>query len=255
MTAGIILISIVTFFTVLAYRRTRFEQKVFKNVPLTEWITVLFFPLLVYIGWATVVKSILERPKIPIFPFDDFDILAVTMLFMVYGFVGNGIHFTSKIVWRYLDVKKNPMAYRINEMFHNKLSHYLTYLNALFIAFLLPILEVNHPSTGQLAAREMRSIVFAGSIFGISGTRAIFYTNEWFGGYNRPLAIIILILLSLVVAIFKAFHLNLDYYPAGLFVITILVSSFATFMIRQFMIFSRLNSKRRLRFIAKILSA
>jgi len=255
MTAGILIISIVTLITVLTHRRSRFEEKIFKNVPLSDWITSLIFPTLIYIGWATLVKSILGRPQIPIFPFDDFDILAVTILFMVYGFVGNGIHFTSKIVWRYLDARKNPMAYRVNEMFHNKLSHYLSFLNALFIAFLLPVLEINHPSLYQLTRQEMLGVVTAGSVFGISGTRSIVMTNEWFGGYNKPLAIVILMLLGIIISIFKTYHLNLAYYPAGLFVIIIFASSLATFFIRQIMIFSRLNSKRRLKFLARMLSA
>lgn len=254
MLTGILIIAIVTLLAALSHRRSRLESKIYKNVPLADWLTVLIFPILLYIGWVSLVKNILARPYLVIIPFDDIDILAITILCMVYGFVGNAIHFTSKILWRYLVLQKNTMAYRVNEMFHGKLSHYLTYLNAIFIVFLLPVLEINHPLEIPAQSQILKLIMAAALIIGISASKSVFYTNEWFGGYNKPLFFIVSVFTFALSLIFRSFRLDFSYYPVGLFVFALYLSIIVTFLTRQMFIFTRLGNKRKLRFVAKILS-
>lgn len=254
MLTGIIIIATIGLLTALSHRRSRLENKIYKNVPLSEWLIVLVFPIILYLGWFSVVKNIVDRPKIAVIPFDDFDILTITILFMVYGFVGNSIHFTGKILWRYLASHKNLMAYKVNEMFHGRLSHYLVYLNGLFIIFLLYILEINHPVMSGVTSKYLFYAATAGVIFGISASKSVFYSNEWFGGYNKPLFIIVSILLSVMIMVSKILRLNYSLYPVNLFVTSMGVSFIAAFVMRQLFIFARLGGKRRLRFLAKILS-
>src|SRR3989338_5440520 len=102
MLTGLLVIAIVGLLGVLTHRRSRFEERVLKHVPLSEWIIVLIVPVFMYLGWAVVVNNIIDRPRVRIIPFDDFNIIAVTVLFMLYGFVGNSMHFTGKVLWRYL---------------------------------------------------------------------------------------------------------------------------------------------------------
>lgn len=255
MLTGILIIAIVGLLAILSHRRTRIEERIYKNVPLSDWLTILAFPLFMYIGWFFVVKNILERPQSSIIPFDDFDILAITILFMIYAFVGNALHLTGKILWKYLQGLENTMAYRVNEMFHGKLSHYLAFMNSLFIMFLLAILEINHPVGFSVRTNYLLITALAGITFGISGAKAIFYTNEWFGGYNKPLFFVTAVLLILLFSIIKLLELNLSFYPVILFISVMYLSFIATFIIRQFFIFGRLGKKRKLRFLAKILSA
>lgn len=224
-------------------------------MPLDDWLNILGLPIFLYLGWFFVVKNILGRPNIVLLPLDDFDILAVTILFMVYGFVGNAIHFTGKILWRYLNQHKHVMAFRVNEMFHGKLSHYLIFLNGLFILFMLPVLEVNHPYIYPLTTFSLYLIVLAGIVFGISTCKSVFYTNEWFGGYNRPLFYITFFLFVLHLAIVKTFSLKFSLYPVNLFILTMFISEVCTYLVRQLFIFTRLGEKRRLQFLAKFLSA
>lgn len=255
MLTGILIIATITLLAVLSHRRSRLENKIYKNVPLNEWLNVLVFPVMFYLGWFFMMKNILARPKIGFLPFDDFDILAITLLFGVYGFVGSTLHFTGKILWRYLKTDRRSMVYKVNEMFHGKLSHYLVYLNMAFIGFFIPMLEINHPLVMPITSFYLFLIVIAGVVFGMSGTRAIFYTNEWFGGYNKPLFFIFSILLIIIWAIFKTLRLKFSLYPVSLFIVAIFASSVVSFLLRQFLIFSHLNNKRRLRFLAKVLSA
>lgn len=255
MLTGILIIAIVALLGSLSHRRSRLENKIYKNVPLTEWLTLLIFPLFLYFGWVMEVKNILHRPYNSILPFDDVDLLSVTILCLIYGFVGNAMHFTSKILWRYLEKDRHSMSYKVNEMFHGRLSHYLTFLNTGFIIFLMSLLEINHPQNLPENSRILFLIILSGIIFGISASRTIFYTNEWFGGYHKPLFFVGSALVFVLSLIFKSFRLKFSLYPVGLFVVTFYMSIIITFLARQMFIFTRLGNKRKLRFVAKILSA
>jgi hypothetical protein len=254
MLTGLLILALVGLLGALTHRRSRLENKIYKNVPLSEWLVVLILPVSLYLGWFFIVDHILERPKTTIFPLDDFDIIAITILFMIYGFVGNAIHFTGKILWRYL--RKNPkaMAYRINEMFHGKLSHYLVFLNGMMIAFLLAVLEFNHPIQLGVTSAYSGWVVLGAIVFGISGSKAVFYSNEWFGGYNKPLFFVISALLSILFLFYRIYNLKFIFYPVNLFIISLGVAFLSTFVFRQVFIFTKLGQKRRLRFLAKFLS-
>lgn len=255
MITGILIIAVVSLLGVMSHRRSRLENRVYKHVPLTEWLVVLVIPVLIFFGWVMIVKNVLARPSVSILPYDDIDILAITMLSMAYAFVGNAFHFTSKILWTYLKNQKYSMAYKVNEMFHGKLSHYLVFLNAIVIIFLLPVLELNHPITYQNSNIISNMLMVSGVILGMSSIKTIFYTNEWFGGYNKPLFFFILAFLVALLTVIQYFRLDLGDYPVTLFVMAMGFSSICTFIFRQMAIFAKLGSKRRLRFLAKILSA
>lgn len=254
MITGLLIIVIAGFLGVLSHRRSRLENRIYNNVPLEDWLMVFVLPISLYIGWFFIVKNIISRPSINIFPLSDFDILALTILFMVYGFVGNGIHFTGKIIWRHMKNHKNTMAYKINEMFHGKLSHYLVYLNGLFIFFLLEIMEINHPLSWAISDFLASVIVILGIIFGYSVSRSIFYTNEWFGGYNKPLFLISSFILIVMIWLAAYYRLDHSSYPVYLFVTTMAISFVSSFVLRQFFIFIKLGTKRRLHFVAKMFS-
>lgn len=255
MLRGILIAAAIAFLAVFTHRQTRLEQRVFKNVPLTDWITLLIAPIGLYIGWSIMINNIISRPYVARLPLDDFDIIATTFLFVVYAFVGNSLHFNSKVLWRYLRSQEHTMAYRVNEMFHGKLSHYLAYLCGLIVFFLLPILEINHPLSYPISSVYQYPIVIGGIVFGVCASKAIFYTNDWFGGYNKPLFIMVLFLIAILTSLFKAFQINFLFYPISLFITSIFASYLLTFIIRQAFIFTRLNSKKRLKFLARILSA
>ncbi len=253
MISGILLITIVGFIGIIAYRRPKLAEKVLKEVPLIDWLLILILPLILYLGIVIVVKQILSRPRVEYLDYDNLHLLPLGALFLIYGFVGNSIHFVSKVLSRYIKPNKRDLVYRINELFHGKLSHYMIYFCALVVLFLLAILEINYPLDIRLNASQEILIIISGVIFGVSGCKAIFYTSEWFGGYNKPFFIVISMMTVIIFALFRSLNLKFIYYPFAFFVSIIFTSIMLTFIFRQFLIFSRLGSKRRLKFLVRIL--
>lgn len=251
---GLLIISLVVILGVLSHRRTRLEQKVFKDVPLCDWLTLLVWPLAWYIGWFLLIKNIISRPPVDIIPFDDLDILAIVVMLMVYAMIGNAIHFSGKTLWRYLNGQKNTTAYRVTEMFHGKLGHYISYVSILFIIYFLFIIEINHPITEPIPFFSFTFIVIFGGLFGVFASKTIFFINQWFGGYNKPLFFISVILFGLLLGFMKINKLSFLYYPVTLFLTAVFISGIIAFITRQIIIFGKLNKKKRLRFLAKILS-
>lgn len=254
MLTGLLIVAIVGLLGVLTHRKDSFEERIFKHVPWSEWLIVLVVPMFVYLGWAVVVNNIIDRPRVRIIPFDDFNIIAVTVLFMLYGFVGNAMHFTGKVLWRYLHQDNHRMAYRVNEMFHGRLSHYLIFLNAMFILFLLSIIEINHPIPDGVTKSYLLFTALLGIVFGIVAIRVIFYTNEWFGGYNKPLFFIFITLFTTQFILFKSLRLSFYSYPVSSFVAYSFITGISVFIAQQIGIFSRLDAKRRLKYLVRIIS-
>lgn len=256
MTAWILFLAIFAVVAVLSHRRSRLEQRVLKHIPLIDWLTVLIFPFLMFIGWVGMVKNIMNRPFVNILPFDDFDLLLVATLFLCYSFVGNGMHFTGKVIWRYLSrTDHSSMIWKVNEMFHNKLGHYIVYVTLCVVLFLTALLEINHPLTIPLEPLSFVLIVLAGIVFGFSGAKSIYYTSSWFGGYHRPLFVLILAMVFCQYSILKLYNLRLSDYPIFIFVYSIGWAFAANYILRQVYLFSHLSGKNRLRFLHKIFSA
>lgn len=255
MFTGLIIITLVGFISVLTHRRSRLENKIYKNIPLNDWLTIVVFPLTFYLGWYSVINNIISRPLKRVISLDDLDILAMTNVFLIFAFSGNAMHFTGKILWRYLRHLQKSTAYQVNEIFHGKLSHYLIYLNVLFTIFLLAVLEFNHRLGEVVSVWSRMTIISIAIIFGLSASKAIYYTNEWFGGYNRPLFFVVLGLFLILLSVIKILGLNLSFFPVSLFVITMFSAVIVAYLTRQTLIFTRLNNRRKLRFLSRILSA
>lgn len=252
MITGLLIISIVAFVAMLSYKRPRLEERVFKNVPLVDWLNILGFPPIVYLGLVLIVVNINNRPKVAILDFEDFTLISVGILFLIFAFVGQSIHFVSKVISRYLPANKHSMEYQVNEIFHGKLSHYLVIINTLLVIFMLDLLEINHPfyPSQKLGANIL--ILIAGILMGWAGSKSVIYTSGWYGGYYKPVFSLVLILFISIVGLFYFNQLRFSNYPMNLFSVSVFLAVMITFIIRQIFIFSRLNEKRRLRFITKL---
>lgn len=256
MTAGLIIIAFVALVGVLLHRRTRFQERVFAHVPINDWLTLVVFPPCLFIGLALIIKNIISRASIGLIPIDDFDFIALMMMFVMYAFVGDSIHFVSKIMWRYLPMSdRHKMVFRVNEMFHGKFSHYLVYVSLILLIFVLVVSEINHPLPIAMASSSIVLIILGGIVFGLSGAKSVFYTNQWYGGYNKPLSFLMLIGVLILISIFRTLGISLSYYPVGLFIISTDIAFLGSFLMRQILIFTRLSERHRLRFLQRIFSA
>lgn len=254
MITGILLLGIVAFIGIISYRRPKLEQRVFKNIPLVDWINILLIPLLMYFGAVLIVKNIISRDRVDILDFDDFYLLAFGVLFLAYSFVGNSIHFVGKVLSRYIPEDKHAIVFRVNEMFHGKLGHYIAEVCAFVAIFILALLEINHPLLTLFSAKNFFVLILSGLLLGLSAAKAIFHTDSYFRNYNRSLFLLIALLLLVLVGLFKSFSLDLTFYPVNLFIITAFLSVLVAFLFKQFFVYSRLYRKRKLRFLARILS-
>lgn len=254
MITGILLVAIISFIAVISYKRPRLEHRIIKNIPLIDWMNILIIPLFIYIGLTLMARHILSRDRTIILDFDDFTLVSFGIFFLAYAFVGNSIHFVSKVLSRYIPPQKQSLVYRINEIFHGKLSHYLIFLSSFMVVFILALLEINYPLPFSMHGGTEGVVFLSGLLLGISATKAVFYTSSWFGGYNKPLFFLVGFLLFILVGLFRIFDLHLLFYPIAFFVVTMFSGFIGTFVMRQVLIFLRLGKKRRLQFLAKILS-
>ena len=257
MITGLILFSVIVFVGIISYRRPRLEERVIRSIPLIDWMIGLILPMGGFLALVLIVRNIVSRTAVEILDFDDFTLASFFIFFIMYTFVGISIHFVAKVLSRYITPNRHARIYQINEIFHGKLSHYISFVSILLAIFTLALWEINHPLLGidqiTQAARIM-TIIF-GSLLGYSSAKAIFYTSGWYGGYNKPLFFLVGVLLAVLVVFYRNFSLKLIFYPVNLFVVSMFVSFLATFIFRQFLNFSRLRKKKRLQFLAKILSA
>ena len=162
MLTGILIISVVTFIAVISYRRPRLEQRVIKQIPVINWLFIFVFPIIFYFGLVLIVRSILERQRINILDFDDAQIIGIGNIFTIYSMVGVSVHFVSKVLSRYIKKSKDPKVYQINEIFHGKLSHYVTFACAYMVIFSLALLEINYPVFKRLPNAALTALALAG---------------------------------------------------------------------------------------------
>lgn len=254
MITGILLLGIIGFIAVVSYKRPKLEQRIFKNIPLVDWINIMAIPLIMYFGAVLIVKNIISRDRVDILDFDDFYLLAFGVLFLAYSFVGNSIHFVGKVLSRYIPEDRHFIVFRVNEMFHGRLSHYLAEVSAFMTVFILVLLEINHPLLTLFSAKNFFALILSGLLLGFSAAKAIFHTDNYFRNYNRSLFLLVALLLLVLIGLFKSFSLDLTFYPVSLFVITAFLSVLIAFLFKQFFVYSRLYRKRKLRFLARILS-
>ncbi len=254
MITGAVLLAIFIFLGFVSYRRQRLEQKVFKNIPLTDWINIMVLPIGMYGAFYLMMRNVLSRENIQVLDLDNMTLGAIGILFLVYGFVGGSIHFVGKVLWRYLPKRKDAMSYKVNEMFHGKLSHYLSYVCTAMVLFIAGLLELNHPIVERLTDGPVRMLQFSGILFGISASKVIFYTNAWFGGYNKPIFFLVTLLFLTLWSIIQSHELDLRLYPFNLFILAMYGSISSTFLVRRFMVMTHLSRKKKLGFIMRILS-
>jgi hypothetical protein len=254
MITGIFLISTLIFVGVISYRRPKLEQKVFKNIPLIDWMIILVLPVVAYIVLTLLVRNIMSKPRIEKLDIDELLILATGIFFLGYAFVGNSIHFVGKVLSRYIDPKKDLHIYKINEIFHGHLSHYMSFICLHMVFLMIAFLEINYPLIYRLPRAQFLLLILSGVLSGVSAKKAIFYTNDWFGGYNRPLFFLNLVLMSVVYLMFRSFEISFLYYPFNLFAFTVFTTIVSSFVISQIMKWTKLSNRKRMRLINRVLS-
>lgn len=251
---GILIISLVIFIAVISYKRARLEQRLIKQIPVIDWLLMFVFPITFYLGLLMIVRNILLRERIDILDFEDSQLLGAGIFFMIYAFVGVSVHFVAKVLSRYIRPDKKSKAYQVNEIFHGKLSHYITFACSFMVIFILALFEINYPLPDMLSGFDIAVLSGAGILAGFSAFKGIFYTHEWIGGHNKPFFLISLVFLVILGGILSGDRLIIGYYPMNIFILALLFTVVSIYIVRRFQFFSRLSRRGRLRFISRLFS-
>jgi hypothetical protein len=241
MILGMIVFFIVIGFGVLTHGTPRFEQKIYKHIPLYDWLLITLFPIGCYIATALFVRTIMLRNTMPILPFGDVEILIAGVLIVVYAVSGNSIHFTSKVLWRYLDKDLQKTAYEVNELFHGKFSHLLTFVGVLLILFCISLLEMNHPVLEPINESTRKGIVFMSIFTGVFVAKMVVKSrsNDLSWRINRPLFAVGFLVGVLHLYIVYILNLDLYFYPFNLYTLLFLSTFITGFLLRKLYFFSR----------------
>ncbi len=239
MILGMAIFLTIVCFGVLTHDKTRFESKVYKNIPLYDWMLITFFPVGCFVATAIFVRSIVLRQFYQVLPFQDFEILIVGTLVLIYASAGNSIHFTSKVLWRYLDPHKQKTAYEVNELFHGKFSHLLSFVGVLLIMFSMSLLEINHPLPLPIDQVRQWVVLLAGIFTGgfvtkmIINSRSDSNAKDFSWSVNRSVFLIGLTIGLLHIYIIYIYKLNLLLYPFNTYTVIFIISVILAFLVRK----------------------
>ncbi len=251
MTVAFITLILTIFFAVFAYRRPRLERKLLKKIPLVDWLNLLVLPIVVYFTLVSIIKAIILRPRYDFLDFEDISLFSLLVCFLLLTFVGNTIHFCGKVLSRYIPVNPLDIVYQVNEVFHDKLSHYMSFMGCLVTFFLIGILEINYPALTMMKDNQYAALLSMGIIGGGAATKGVF---TWQGRNYRPISWLNFILLCTQIALFLSYDLSYRYYQYNTFLLSFMVTVLVMFSSRTIMILTNLDEKHRMRYIAKLLS-
>jgi hypothetical protein len=251
MTVAFITLILTIFFAVFVYRRPRFERKLLKKIPLVDWLNLLVLPAVVYFALVSIVKAIILRPRYSMLDFEDVSIISLLVCFLLLTFIGNTIHFCGKVLSRYIHINPQDIVYQVNEIFHDKLSHYMTFMGCLVTFFLIGILEINYPAQLMMRDNQYAALLSMGIIGGAAATKGVF---TWQGRNYRPISWLNFILLVTQITLFLSYDLSYRYYQYNTFLLSFMVTALAMFSSRTIMILTKLDAAHRMRYLAKLLS-
>jgi predicted acetyltransferase len=251
MSTGLILIAVALFIAVFVYRKPNLERKLLKQIPLTYWINLVVVPALLYLGLAIIVGSILSRERVEIMAQNDFFLLVTITFTMMGAYVGHAIHSVAKVLWHYLVFDKNHAAYKVNEFFHGKFSHYLIFTSSLLTLLGIALLEVNYPMAKPLNKAQMIVIISGAIIFGASSIKGFRKSKE---DYYRKLTYVCTITFVIDAAVLKYFNISVQHYQFNTFLTAYLASITGIYALRPIIIKTRLDRYRKLRHLLNALS-
>jgi hypothetical protein len=255
MIVGMLILFAVIAFGLLTYDRPRFEQKIYKNIPLDDWMLITVFPIGAYIATAFFVYSIVLRPTVQILPLRDIHIIIAGVLILLYSSAGNSIHFTSKVLWKYLDKHKHKTAYEVNELFHGRFSHLIVFVGVSLIMFCICLLEINHPLVQPINYQNQVSILLMSIVTSLFVIRMVIKSRSqdlsW--RINRPLVSFGILLGVLHGYIISSYKVDLSLHPFNAYTLLFFFTFILFFLLRKgyFSIIKLLRNPRAVKRIYK----
>ncbi len=148
----------------------RFSTRKIGSFPLVQFVYLFFSAPLISTCLINIGFEIFNRPSLHSMMLVDTIILSLYITVVVIGALGAGIHSIAVTISHALLEHAHLEAYNISEFIHQDLSHEMLYINQMNVAFLLFLLELNHPLSTNLS---IYSLVVLGIIFGIISAGAM----------------------------------------------------------------------------------
>lgn len=251
MTLGILIIAISLILSVWLYRKNNLEQKVFKDVPLVDWFNFIIFPIIVYIGLAIIITYIISRPRYDIIPTDDALMLTIIIFLLVTVYVGNAIHFVAKVLHRYThSAFKFTQFYKVNELFHTRLSHSTIFYAGLLLLFSIGLFEINYPLPYQLSLFQETLVVVSAIGFGMASVKSLrIYANYDVDkdDYYFRLIVVAAILLMLHIVVMNTIDQRITDYQFNFFLRSYLSTIAVLYALRIVLEKFNLDKSRKIR--------
>lgn len=224
---SVVVITAAAAFSAVAYLFPQFKRKVLGGkADYLQTIYLFAVPPIFLISGFWLISSMLQRPNIGITPISDSSIIFLLSLFGMMGFMGGGIHASSKCVYWHLKKYKDSKAFKINEFFHSQLSHHLIYYSAMLVSLVLVVAEINHPTASPLPSWNEYLLGFLGSIFGLSVAASIIWSGYW-----RSNLLLLPGTLAFAALLILKYSLNLHLRPLSIFLISWMFTAFLVLLL------------------------
>ena len=251
MTLGILIIAISLILSVWLYRKTQLEKKIIKEIPLVDWFNLIVFPIIIYIGLTITIFNIISRERINIIPTNDSLMMAMIVFLLLTSYVGNAIHFVAKVLHRYAHpLFRLTQFYKVNELFHTRLSHSTIFYSGLLLLFSIGLFEINYPLSSELNLFQEGVAFLSGIGLGVASVKSLrIYANYDVDkdDYYFRLIIVSLILLVLHVFTFNIINRKISEYQFNLFLRSYLGTIAFIYALRIIIEKFNLDKSRRMR--------
>lgn len=212
----------VGFFSLLLFSQ-RFSPRTIKQFPIVQFFYLFVSAPLISLSLINIAIDVMHRPGQSLEIIPDQVLFSLFCFSVILGALGAGIHSLSVTISNSLLLHERLKAFRISESVHGFLSHEMLYINAMIVAFLLILLEQNHPVTHRV---EPLISVGAGLIVGL-----VIGLSMVLGMYIR---VNLLLGSPMVLFTFVLMWVNYDYlasFPYSVMAATALLFSYAILII------------------------
>lgn len=214
----LIIISIIFFSFVLAYKSSFLHNKKIGYISLLQIIYLIVFPGLFYTIIFSYVLDILNRPINKEIFFSDKLLTSFLLLSILYTYGGVVIHSFAKTLTPLFAKKDfNSLIFQVNHHFHNQFSHSLIFIGATISATCLALLELNHISPYPEPVR-MPIIILTGFFFGLGSILTLIFYKKPNWSELKLFFLIVWIMLIIALYSFKPYLKDAQKYPLPLII-------------------------------------
>jgi len=161
----ITIIVIVFSFAISVYKIQLFHNKNIGYFSIVQFIYLLIIPGIIYLMLYSYLQAILRRPLNEVTFIPDKLLVNILLLAQLFTYGGLAIHSVTKMLSENMTNKKDE-AFLLNRYFHFTFSHNLVYGGAIAIAFVLPLVELNHMPPDK--SYNLLLSILVGILFSIS---------------------------------------------------------------------------------------